>query len=71
MTHVQAKKKLISFLLEKESWRLRRCRRCGNWYVVGVDVDYKAYCSDACKREAELATKRRWWTKNYGAHNQD
>ena len=69
MTHMQAKKKLITFLLERDGHRLRRCGRCNAWYVVGVDTNNRVYCGDICKREAELDTKRKWWTKNYGAHN--
>jgi endogenous inhibitor of DNA gyrase (YacG/DUF329 family) len=66
----QAEKRLIGFLLERERHRVRQCGVCKAWYVVGVDVSYRAFCSDACKREAELRTKREWWTKNYGAHNE-
>ena len=68
-TYKQAEKKLVCFLLEREKHRIRQCDRCLTWYVVGVDTENRKCCSADCKREAELDIKRRWWTKNYGAHN--
>lgn len=47
------------YLLLRESWRARVCRRCGRYFIA--DKAAQMFCSTPCSNRSKLEIGRRYW----------